>query len=79
MSSEWVNLDSRQCSQFHLHDDIDQDLLVRDQGLEFQSEILSANEPDSNYVMHDSILYSCARTNRYEPRYPRRVLPSSFR
>ena len=79
MSSEWIQLDSGKCSEFHLYDDIDQNLLIRDQAVEFQSEIVSAHEPDSNYVMHNGILYSCYRTNRYEPRYPRIVLPSSFR
>ena len=79
MSSEWVNLDSGKCSEFHVLDDIDHDLLIRDQHLEFEEELIKAHEPDSNFMLHNGILYSSSRTNRYEPRYPRIVLPSSFR
>ena len=78
MSSEWVDLETDQRHQFHLYDEIDKDLLIRDQKQEFSDEILRAHDPDSNYLLHDGILYSGSRTNKYEPRYPRIVLPSSF-
>ncbi len=79
MSSEWIDLETRKCHEFHSYDEIDRDLLIRDQKLEFSEEIRSAHDPDSTYLIHDGILYSGSRTNRYEPRYPRIVLPSSFR
>jgi hypothetical protein len=79
MSSEWVNLDETRTSEFHCYDNIDKDLLIRDQGVEFSNEIENVDEPDSGYIMHEGILYSRSHTNRYEPKYPRIVLPSSFR
>ena len=80
MSAEWVNLDHQMPdTDLTFHDDIDRDLLIRDQQVEFPEERCAATEPDSNYLLHEDILFSCARTNKYEPRYPRVVLPSSFR
>ena len=79
MASEWVQLEHESCSKFHVYDDLDKDLLIRDQSIEFELEIASAKEPDSGYLLHEGILYSGSRTNRYEPHYPRIVLPTSFR
>ena len=79
MSSEWVHLEADKCDDFHLYDKLDKDLLIRDQALEFAQELDSVDEPDSQYILHSGILYSGARTNRFEPRYPRIVLPTSFR
>ena len=79
MSSEWVDLETEKCCEFHLNDDLDKDLLIRDQKVEFPEEYEKASEPDSNYLVYKDILYSGYRTNKYEPRYPRVVLPSSFR
>jgi len=79
MSSEWVNLEPQPSEEFSLCDRIDTGLLVRDQKMEFPDEFRSAHEADSNYLIHNGILYSAARTNRFEPRYPRVLLPSSFR
>ena len=79
MSTEWVHLENAQHSEFHLYDHLDKEQLVKEQKLEFKNEILSTQEPDSNYIIYNDLLYSCSRTNRFEPRYPRIVLPTSFR
>lgn len=80
MSTEWVHLD-RQIPQeeFLCHDRLDIQQLKTEQLAEFGKEILAAKEPDSEYLLHQGILYSGARTNRFEAQYPRVVLPSTLR
>jgi transposase InsO family protein len=79
VSTEWVNLEKRECSEFHTYDELDKEALIREQRDEFKEELEKAGEPDSCYIIHDDILYSVSRTNKYEPRYPRILLPKSFR
>ena len=80
MSSEWVNLDlPKPGNDLLSHDKLDKALLIRDQHVEFEDEISAADEKDSGYLIYNDILYSGNRTNKYEPQYPRIVLPSSFR
>lgn len=79
MSSEWVKLRTDECSDFHTYDNLDKEELIQAQKDEFREEREKANELDSGYIIHDDILYSGSSTNRYEPRYPRIVLPSAMR
>ena len=80
MSTEWVDLDTHKiATEPILHDNLDKETLIRDQEKEFPDLLTAAGEPDSGSFLHSGILYSGSRTNKYEPRYPRIVLPSTFR
>jgi hypothetical protein len=62
-------------------DDIDVSELIRAQKDEFPDELIEAQQDvdASPYVIESNILYSLAEPHKYAGRYPRLLLPQSFR
>ena len=62
-------------------DGIHRDELIRAQKAEFPDEIVEAGQDDDTtpFILEGDILYSLAEPHRYAGRYPRLVLPQSFR
>ena len=56
MSSEWVNLQHPNTNEDNiLPDDIDKELLIRQQEIEFANERNAAKEQDSGYLLNNNI------------------------
>ena len=80
METTWVvPEDDPDLGQLILPDPLDYDDVAAAQHAEFPEEWEAAVAKEEGYFLREGMVFSSRRTNRYEPLYPRLLLPEQFR
>ena len=80
MSTEWVvPEDDPDNGKIVLPDALEHAEVAQHQQTEFPDEWEAAEFKEQGYSLREGMLFSSRRTNRYEPLYPRLVLPTQYR
>ena len=78
-STEWIFRETTSDPEAPpLADKLNLTSLCRKQKEEFPDEYALGEEKQDGFILFQGLLYSTNRTNKYEPRFPRLLLPSNY-